>query len=118
VNRTRKASRQPPTVEGVDQQQEDAQDRDDREQPQPARGGLRLLVIADQLALYRGGRAPEALRAYRAVRSRLVDEFGLDPHAQLQQLERAILRGDPLLDLPGAGIWQPHQRLIESTSPR
>jgi DNA-binding SARP family transcriptional activator len=63
----------------------------------PYRQGLVGLLM---LALYRGGRAPEALRTYRAVRNRLVDEFGLDPHARLQQLERAILRADPTLDLP------------------
>jgi hypothetical protein len=62
------------------------------------------LVALLMLALYRGGRAPEALHTYRAVRNRLVDEFGLDPHPQLQKLEEAILRADPLLDLPQAGF--------------
>lgn len=57
------------------------------------------LVALLMLALYREGRAPEALRTYRQVRNQLVDEFGLDPHAQLQQLEGAILRADPVLDL-------------------
>lgn len=52
------------------------------------------------LALYRAGRAPEALAAYRLARSRLVDELGLDPGPELQKLERAILRGDPALYLP------------------
>jgi ABC-2 type transport system ATP-binding protein len=70
----------------------------------PYRQGLVALLM---LALYRGGRAPEALRAYRAARARLVDEFGLDPQAQLQELERAILRADPLLDLPGQGVSLP-----------
>jgi DNA-binding SARP family transcriptional activator len=70
----------------------------------PYRQGLVALLM---LALYRGGRAPEALRAYQAVRNRLVDEFGLDPHAQLQKLERAILRADPLLDLPQPGFPTP-----------
>jgi DNA-binding SARP family transcriptional activator len=62
----------------------------------PYRQGLVGLLM---LALYRCGRAPEALRAYQAARVRLVDEFGLDPHARLQQLEGAILRADPALDL-------------------
>ncbi|MET8834907.1 AfsR/SARP family transcriptional regulator [Micromonospora sp. NPDC004540] len=57
------------------------------------------------LALYRAGRAPEALAAYRLARSRLVDEFGLEPGPELQRLERAILRGDPALDLPPE--WPP-----------
>jgi DNA-binding SARP family transcriptional activator len=63
----------------------------------PYRQGLVGLLM---LALYRAGRAPEALRAYRVARARLADEFGLDPHPRLQQLESAILRADPLLDLP------------------
>lgn len=52
------------------------------------------------LAMYRAGRAPEAVAAYSLARSRLVDEVGLDPGPELQKLERAILRGDPALDLP------------------
>jgi DNA-binding SARP family transcriptional activator len=51
------------------------------------------------LALYRDGRAPEALHTYRQARSWLADEYGLDPHTQLQQMENAILRADPSLDL-------------------
>ncbi|MEU8300486.1 AfsR/SARP family transcriptional regulator [Micromonospora sp. NPDC048909] len=58
------------------------------------------LLAQLMLALYRAGRAPDALVAYRLTRRRLVDELGLDPSAQLQKLERAILRGDPALDLP------------------
>lgn len=86
----------------------------------PYRQGLVALLM---LALYRGGRAPEALRAYQAVRDRLVDEFGLDPHAQLQKLERAILRADPLLDLPRAGFplpdlgGSPRRGQLDRTSP-
>jgi DNA-binding SARP family transcriptional activator len=60
------------------------------------------LVALLMLALYRDGRAPDALRAYRLVRARLVDEFGLDPHVELQKLESAILRADPQLELPAA----------------
>lgn len=58
------------------------------------------VVALLMLALYRDGRAPEALRTYRLTRSRLVAEFGLDPDAQLQRLEGAILRADPWLDPP------------------
>jgi DNA-binding SARP family transcriptional activator len=61
----------------------------------PYRQGLIELLMR---ALYRGGRAPEALEAYRAARVRLADEFGLDPHPRLQWLEAAILRADPALD--------------------
>lgn len=52
------------------------------------------------LALYRAGRAPEALAAYQLARRRLIDEFGLEPGSELQRLQRAILRGDPALELP------------------
>jgi DNA-binding SARP family transcriptional activator len=51
------------------------------------------------LALYRSGRQAEALIAYRAARSTLVEELGLEPGAELQELERAMLRQDPSLDL-------------------
>jgi ABC-2 type transport system ATP-binding protein len=57
------------------------------------------LVALLMLALYRDGRAPEALRTYQVARSRLADDFGLDPHTRLQELESAILRGDPSLEL-------------------
>jgi DNA-binding SARP family transcriptional activator/tetratricopeptide (TPR) repeat protein len=52
------------------------------------------------LALYRAGRAVDALEVYQQHRRRLVDEFGVDPCADLRQLELAILRADPALDLP------------------
>lgn len=57
------------------------------------------LLAQLMLALYRAGRAPEALGAYRLARSRLVDELGLDPEPQLQRLEIAILSADPALEL-------------------
>jgi DNA-binding SARP family transcriptional activator len=52
------------------------------------------------LALYRAGRQSEALAAYRDARSRLVDEIGVEPGAELRQLHDAILAQDPALDLP------------------
>jgi predicted ATPase/DNA-binding SARP family transcriptional activator/Tfp pilus assembly protein PilF len=52
------------------------------------------------LALYRSGRQAEALEAYRAARRLLVDELGIEPGAELQELEPAILRQDPALALP------------------
>jgi DNA-binding SARP family transcriptional activator/ABC-type transport system substrate-binding protein/streptogramin lyase len=55
------------------------------------------------LALYRSGRQAEALRVYADTRRRLVDELGLEPGQALQQLEQAILRQDPSLDLALAG---------------
>ena len=50
------------------------------------------------LALYRSGRQADALDAYRLARARLVDELGVEPTRQLQDLETAILRQDPALD--------------------
>ena len=49
------------------------------------------------LALYRGGRQAEALEAYRHARATLVDEIGIEPGPELQQLHAAILRQDPAL---------------------
>ena len=46
------------------------------------------------LALYRSGRASEALRAYQRLRARLGDELGVDPSEELQRLEAHILAGD------------------------
>jgi DNA-binding SARP family transcriptional activator len=51
------------------------------------------------LALYRCGRQADALAAYRTARGKLVDELGLEPGSELQELERAILQHDPGLDL-------------------
>ena len=52
------------------------------------------------LALYRGGRQPEALAAYAKARQVLAEEHGLDPGPQLAQLEQAILTQDPDLAAP------------------
>ena len=62
----------------------------------PLRERLRWDLIT---ALYRAGRQAEALDAYRAARQALVDELGIEPSPALQELERAILRQDPSLDV-------------------
>ena len=56
------------------------------------------------LALYRCGRQSEALEAYRDGRERLVDELGLEPGPELQQLEQAILRQSPQLAAPARPV--------------
>src|SRR5205814_1208187 len=58
------------------------------------REGLRRRLM---LALYRSGRQADALARYRAGRAVLVDQLGIEPGPELQELERAILRQDPLL---------------------
>ena len=52
------------------------------------------------LARYRSGRQADALAAYQDARRALVDDLGLEPGAALRELEQAILRQDPSLDLP------------------
>ena len=62
------------------------------------------------VALYRTGRQAEALAAYRAARSALVDELGIEPSVELRQLheailaqDRALLQTDPGQPAPPAG---------------
>ncbi|WP_212844292.1 BTAD domain-containing putative transcriptional regulator [Catellatospora sp. IY07-71] len=50
------------------------------------------------LALYRCGRQAEALAVFRAFRTRLDEELGVEPTATLRALEAAVLRQDPALD--------------------
>ena len=54
------------------------------------------------VALYRAGRQAEALEAYRAARTRLIDELGVEPTPELQALEQAILTHDATLQIPVA----------------
>jgi predicted ATPase/DNA-binding SARP family transcriptional activator len=56
------------------------------------------------LALYRSGRQADALAAYQDARSTLLDELGLEPSPELRQLEAAILRQDPALDIEPAEL--------------
>ena len=64
------------------------------------------------LALYRSGRQAEALSAYHDARRTLVDELGIEPGPELQELERAILRQDPSLDVPAAGPAAPERSIL------
>jgi WD40 repeat protein/DNA-binding SARP family transcriptional activator len=54
--------------------------------------------VQHMLALYRSGRQAEALRVYQKARAYLAEELGLEPSAQLQELERRILNQDPELE--------------------
>ena len=53
-------------------------------------------------ALYRSGRQADALARYREGRQRLVHELGIEPGAELRELEQAILQHDSGLALPPA----------------
>lgn len=49
-------------------------------------------------ALYRTGHTGRALQAFHQLRSSLVSELGIEPSAQLQRLQHAVLSRDPSLD--------------------
>ena len=52
------------------------------------------------LALYRSGRQAEALRAFASLKSRLVEELGIDPSTSLRRLHDQMVAGDEALDSP------------------
>jgi DNA-binding SARP family transcriptional activator len=68
-------------------------------QKHPTRERLRGLLM---LALYRAGRQAEALDAYQAGRTVLVEELGIEPGRRLRELQQAILKQDRGLDLQPA----------------
>ncbi len=59
-----------------------------------------LLWQSLMLALYRSGRAAEALEAYQRLRTTLRDELGIEPSEATRALESQILAQDRRLDLP------------------
>ncbi len=65
----------------------------------PVRERLRGQYV---LALYRSGRQAEALQAYQEGRRILVEQLGIEPSRELQQLHGAILRQEVGLQAPGA----------------
>jgi DNA-binding SARP family transcriptional activator/tetratricopeptide (TPR) repeat protein len=63
------------------------------------------LIELHMIALHRDGRTTEALDVYARARTRLVEEFGLDPSPALQHLQQAMLRGEPAA-VPSAKLAQ------------
>ena len=72
------------------------------------------------LALYRCGRQADALRAYRELRTVLVEQLGIEPGPEVRELQARILRQDATLDYrparhtDGGGKTRPGTRYVES----
>lgn len=52
------------------------------------------------VAFYRSGRQADALASYRDLRTQLVEELGVEPGPELQQLHQRLLTGDPSVRAP------------------
>jgi predicted ATPase len=68
-----------------------------------AHPGRERLQAQAMLALYRCGWQSEALDLYTAARARLRDELGLEPSAELRELQRRILQQDAELAVAAVG---------------
>lgn len=65
------------------------------------------------VALHRSGRRSHALSTYQELRRRLIDDLGLEPRREVQQLHQRILTCDPALEFAGGETTGP----ISSTAP-
>jgi DNA-binding SARP family transcriptional activator len=81
----------------------------------PLREALRAQLM---IALYRSGRQAEALATYQDARRALVEELGLEPSRPLQDLEQAILRHDPTLEVEGKVGARPVEPVLERSPAR
>jgi serine/threonine protein kinase/WD40 repeat protein/DNA-binding winged helix-turn-helix (wHTH) protein len=78
----------------------------------PLRETPRRLLM---LALFRSGRQAEALRAFQNFRAELAESVGVEPSAELVELDRAIAADSAELRQPdtsmAAGAYQIHQQI-------
>nr|WP_062332207.1 AfsR/SARP family transcriptional regulator [Herbidospora sakaeratensis] len=65
------------------------------------------LIRAYMLALYRDGRRPDALAAYRRARGDFARELGLEPTSDLGDVHDRMVHADRSLDLPIPGARRP-----------
>lgn len=70
----------------------------------PLRERLRELLM---LALYRSGRQAEALAVYADARRLLIDELGVEPRAELSEMQQRILNADSSLTLKSVPTGSP-----------
>lgn len=68
---------------------------------EPLREQLYVMLMT---ALARCGRASEALSVYQQARKTLVGQLGIEPGAELKDLQRQILAGEQVRTGPGAGV--------------
>ncbi|GAA5071932.1 BTAD domain-containing putative transcriptional regulator [Thermocatellispora tengchongensis] len=80
----------------------------------PLRERLRAQLM---IALYRSGRQAEALQVYRLARETMIEELGIEPNEQLQQLEHAILTSDESLNPPPAPVRLTAERAPAAPTP-
>ncbi|BDM71275.1 SARP family transcriptional regulator [Streptomyces nigrescens] len=62
------------------------------------------------IALHRSGRRHEALETYRTLRRNMIDELGLEPGAELQEVHQALLSDSALHRTPGPSAFDPVDR--------